>query len=163
MLKIQQTTFYSQKLQDIVDKKLCNDTDFVFLFVTPYDVYTKLLKLNVNKSTGVDGSNILKISAPVIFESIAHVFNLSLCSGKFPSKFKYAKITPVYKNGDVLDMNNYRPISVLPALSKIFEKFIYFQLYGYLLRNNLLYRCHSGFRSKHSCHTALIKIKDELL
>ena len=92
-------------MQDFVDEKLCNDTDFVFLCVTPYDVYTELLKLNVNKSTGLDdvGPNILKISAPVIFESIANVLNLSLCSGKLPSKFKYAKVTLVYNNGDVLD------------------------------------------------------------
>ena len=146
IIKNPKTSFYSPKLQEFVDKNVGN-AEFAFLSLTPYDVYSELLKLDINKSTGLDdvGPNILKISAPVIFESLAHIYNLSLCSGYFPSKFKYARVTPVYKAGDVLDMNNYRPISVLPTLSKLFEKFVYSQLYEYLLKHNLIYKNQSGF------------------
>jgi hypothetical protein len=49
--------------------------------------------------------------------AITHIFNLSLCTGNFPSKLKLARVTPLYKSGDIADMNNYRPISVLPILS----------------------------------------------
>ena len=55
--------------------------------------------------------------ATVIYESLTHIFNVSLCTGNFPSKLKLARITPLYKSGDIVDMNNYRPISVLPSLS----------------------------------------------
>ena len=53
--------------------------------------------------------------------------------GNFPSKLKLARVIPLYKSGDIADMNNYRPISVLPSLSKLFEKIVYAQIYEYLL------------------------------
>ena len=73
---------------------------------------TELLKLNIQKSSGLDGisPNILKMSATVIYESLTHIFNLSLCTGNFPLKLKLARVTPLYKSGDIADMNNKRPI-----------------------------------------------------
>jgi hypothetical protein len=49
--------------------------------------------------------------------------------GNFPSKLKLARVTPLYKSGDIADMNNYRPILVLPSLSKLFENIVYAQIY----------------------------------
>ena len=72
-------------------------------------------------------------------------------------------MTPLYKSGDNTDMNNYRPISVLPNLSKLFEKFVYAQIYEYLVKYNMIHVNQSGFRSKHSCVTALTKLVDEIL
>jgi hypothetical protein len=73
---------------------------------------TELLKFNIQKSSGLDGisPNILKMSATVIYESLTHIFNLSVCTGNFPSKLKLARVTPLYKSGDIADMNNNRPI-----------------------------------------------------
>ena len=158
------SNFNSPKLNDYVNDKV-GENKFVFYCITPEDVYSELIKINVNKSTGLDGisPNILKISAPVICDSITHIFNLSLCTGNFPSRFKIARVTPVYKTGEVTDMNNYRPISVLPTLSKLFEKFVYSQLYEYLVKYSLIFKNQSGFRSKYSCQTALTKIVDDLL
>ena len=70
-------------------------------------------KLNIQKSSGLDGisPNILKMSATVIYESLTHIFNLSLCTGNFPLKLKLARVTPLYKSGDIADMNNKRPIT----------------------------------------------------
>jgi hypothetical protein len=73
---------------------------------------TELLKLNIQKSSGLDGisPNILKMSATVIYESLTHIFNLNLCTGNFSSKLKLARVTPLYKSGDIADMNNNRSI-----------------------------------------------------
>ena len=58
-----------------------------------------------------------------------------------------ARVTPVFKKGEKSDLNNYRPISVIPVVSKVFEKIVYDQLYQYLNDNQLISSCQSGFRS----------------
>ena len=73
----------------------------------------------------------------------------------FPNEWKTTKVTPRFKKGSRRELGNYRPISVLPLVSKVFEKIIYYQLYDYLQENRLLNTCHSGFRSMHSTTTAL--------
>ena len=79
----------------------------------------------------------------------------------FPDEWKSARVTPLYKNsGKRSDPTNYRPISVIPVVTKVFERIIYDQLYHYLTKNNFL-SCHqSGFRSLHSTLTALIEATD---
>ena len=67
------------------------------------------------------------------------------------------KVTPILKKGSKSDLNNYRPISVLPIVSKLFEKIIYQQPYDYLDKNKLLNTYQSGFRSLHSTMTALLE------
>ena len=84
------------------------------------------------------------------------VINQSFCNGIFPDKLKIAKITPLFKKGDESIVDNYRPISVLPALSKIFEKIAFIQLYDYFNMNKLLYRGQYGFRKGHSTELASI-------
>ena len=72
-------------------------------------------------------------------------------------KGKIAKVTPIFKKGPKSDLNNYRPISVLPTVSKVFKKIIYQELYDYLVKNKLLNIYQSGFRSLHSTMTALLE------
>ena len=74
-----------------------------------------------------------------------------------------AKIRPLYKSGDKSDKNNYRPISVLPILSKIFDRHIHDSIYSFLKDNNILYQFQSGFRRHHSTESALINIYDRLI
>ena len=76
---------------------------------------------------------------------------------------KIANVIPLYKGGSVEDPNNYRPISLLPTISKIFEKHIAKQLHIYLESTGLLNKTQSGFRKYHSCQTALINIVDSWL
>ena len=84
-------------------------------------VCTKLKQLNTKKAIGVDKLNnrLLKAAATVIAKPLTKIFNHSLNTGIFPSDFKIGKITALHKSGDRSDISNYRPISVLPALSKI--------------------------------------------
>ena len=89
--------------------------------------------------------------------------NLSIKSGKFPSIFKTARVCPIFKSGDACNPDNYRPIAVLPCLSKIIERHIANSLYIFLNSNDLLNTTQSGFRPKHSCTTALTKLVDEWL
>ena len=72
-----------------------------------------------------------------------------------------AKVSPVFKSGDQSDANNYRPISVLPTIARVFERLIFEQLYSYFNENKLLYSYQSGFRSLHSTVTALFDITNE--
>ena len=73
----------------------------------------------------------------------------------------YRTIFPIFKCGTKTDPSNYRPISILPTLSKIFERHVNKNLMGYLNKHNLINKNQSGFRAKHSCQTALIKLIDK--
>ena len=78
----------------------------------------------------------------------------------FPSQLKQAKVLPIFKGGTKSDPSNYRPISILPTISKIFEKHVNKHLMGFLNKHKLLHESQSGFRHKHSCQSALIKLID---
>ena len=122
-----------------------------------------MFKLSKKKAIGLDGisSQLIKISAPVIVASITEIFNCSILTGIFPDEWKAARVTPVFKSGSPSDVNNYRPISIIPMIAKTFEKFIYDQFCEYLSVNNLLSNCRSGFRALHSTVTLLLNSTDK--
>jgi hypothetical protein len=91
---------------------------------------TEMLKL-INgipsgKATGLDNIQVrlLKTCATEIVDSLTYLVNLSLHSGKFPKDWKLAKITPIHKKGAKTDPGNYRPVSVLPVISKFIERIV---------------------------------------
>ena len=109
---------------------------------------------------GLDGvpCKLLKLASSIIGPSLTKIFNSCIETETFPDEWKIAKVTPIFKKGSKSDLNNYRPISVLPIVSKLFEKIIYQQLYDYLdIKNKLLNTYQSGFRSLHSTMTALLE------
>ena len=101
------------------------------------------------------------MSCDVIAPSIAALINKSITSGGFPNQLKQAKVYPIFKNGEKDDPSNHRPISILPTISKIFEKHFNSHLMGFLNKHKLIRECQSGFRQKHSCNTAIVKLIDQ--
>lgn len=86
------------------------------------------------------------MSAPAISRSLAQLFNKSLRTGKFPSKLKRARVTAIFKKGDKCEPGNYRPISILPVLSKLLERIVHSQITKYCDVNKLISESQSGFR-----------------
>ena len=121
-------------------------------FCAPSDreEFVNLIRRQKNKSTNL--MNILvfiyKILAPIISPTISMLFNDSVSDGIFPQCFKTAKIISIFKSGDSNSTVNYRLISMLPFLSKIFEKLMCARLDAYLKSNNILYTNQFGFRKK---------------
>jgi hypothetical protein len=105
----------------------------------------------------------LEIAASAIAPSLTKLMNIGITTGVFPSAWKVARITPLHKTGEKSDKNNYRPISVLPILSKVFERHIYDSTYSFFNDNNVLYQFQSGVRRHHSTETALINNYDRLI
>jgi hypothetical protein len=93
---------------------------------------------------------------------LTHVLNLSVTQGIVPNELKIAKIIPLFKNGDSKLLKNYRPISILPAFSKILEKIMYKRTIQFINEHNLLYDNQFGFRSKHSTALALALLTDKI-
>ena len=101
--------------------------------------------------------------SPIILTPLTTIINQSLSTGIFPDQLKIAKVIPLYKKDDQYILDNYRPISLLPSLSKVFEKTVFLQLYEYLDKHNLLYKSQYGFRSLHSTEMASLEIIDIIL
>ena len=85
-----------------------------------------------------------------------------ITTGVFPDLFELSKIIPLFRKGDSSLLSNYRPISLLPTISKIFERIVYKQLYEYFNSNNLLAEQQYGFRSIHSTEYAAVKFVDHI-
>ena len=126
--------------------------------------YLKSIRPN-SKATGLDGIGIkpLKLALNAIAPSLTHIYNSSIASCTFPINFKRAKLIPVYKKDSVHDRNNYRPISILPIISKPLERHVAKSFLGYLTSNNLIHRNQSAYRPHHSCETALLNLTDNWL
>ena len=140
----------SDKIPDKSNPLLSNEYEFgndvrnfSFKAVSENDVTKVMKKMKTSHGSGWDGiaSFFIKIALPLISGSLCDLFNLSLFSGKFGARD---------------DCSNNRPISVLPVLSRAFEKVVYNQLYDYLDSNRLIYKHQSGFRFLHSVVTSLM-------
>ena len=107
-------------------------------------------------------TNILKNTIDLIAQPVTHLINLTLEQGSFPSQLKLAKVVPIYKSKDPLSISNYRPVSVLPALSKIYERVIYNRIHKFIDDHDILYKFQFGFRAKHSTSAAIAVLLDNI-
>ena len=120
---------------------------------------------NINKAAGIDdvSGRFLKDGVDVLAIPITQICNLSIKLSHFPKDCKLAKLKPLYKKGTKTDTKNFRPISLLPIVSKIFEKVIHDQTMEYLTDNNITYKYQSGFRKNYSTDTSLSYLTDKIL
>ena len=134
------------------------DKEFQFRPTSTNEVFSLLNKLKKSKAVGLDkiSSRLIRECADLICKPLCYIFNQSLNVGVFPDDWKCARVTPLFKQGERDDLNNYRPISVIPVIAKVFERIVYNQLYAYLTKHNVICKCQSGFRSIHSTVTALL-------
>ena len=118
-------------------------------------------KANIKKATGKDGISpkLLKLAKPAISKPITNLINKTINSSKFPVKLKEAQVVPCYKKNNALDKSNYRPVSILPYISKFFERAINDQLTDYF--NTIFHPFLSAFRSGYGCQTTLLKIVED--
>ena len=128
-------------------------------------VLAQLQTLKTNKAIGLDkiSARLLKCASCSISKSITRLLNLSIKSNHFPKIWKCAKVTALFKSGERSNPTNYRPISVLPTLSKLLERTVHSKLYSHLITNNLLTSKQFGFRQRYSTITALTNFADETL
>ena len=126
-------------------------------------VFFHLSNLSKSKATGLDGisARLLRECPDLISESLTLIFNRSINTGIFPDEWKYAEVIPIHKHGKRNCTDNYRPISIIPVVAKVFERIIYNQLSLFFSENRLLNNCQSGFRGLHSTVTALLEATNE--
>lgn len=110
-----------------------------------------LSNLNTSKATGADGipAKLLRMAAPGITKNLTKLFNYSVKTGQIPKDCKVAHVTPVPKKGDKKRAENYRPVSILPIVAKLFEAIVHTQLFLHIEDNFLLRPAQSGFRPLH--------------
>ena len=104
-------------------------------------------ELNVNKAAGYDDISyyFIELSSSVLTPVFSTLVNSAMTLGIFPEKLKLSKVIPLFKKGDKLDLNNYRPISILTCFTKIFEKVIFNRLLNFFNKHSVLVSNQYGF------------------
>ena len=131
-------------------EKLSLSENFKLDSITEGYLFNVLKNVEVTKAAGIDqiSGKFLKDGARVLAKPISELCNLSMALGSFPDACKIAKVKPLFKKGSKTDPSNYRPISLLPLLSKVFERIVLDQ---------------SGFRKNHSTDRCLSFLNDKIL
>ena len=141
----------------MIDKPDCT---FNFQEVDENTIVKIIDKFPCKTSSGPDLilMKLVKYMKNLIALPISVIVNQMLLTGIFPDRLKLTKVTPIFKKDDKISFTIYRPISLLPSTSKIFEKVIYDQLYASFQNNNLFSPNQYGFRSSHSSELTCLEI-----
>ena len=176
-----QNTYYINKVRDIrlnmprqkkdplltVSRIMSSrNISFSVTAVLPDEVDKTIRNLKNSKASGLDNLDtyILKLVRPYIVPSVCHIVNLSIQNKKFPNKWKLAKVIPLYKGkGSKFEAKSYRPVAILPILSKVLERVMYRKIITYMDENKLFNPSHHAYRSFHSTTTAMIQMHDTWL
>jgi exonuclease III len=139
--------------------------DIIWHYASTHEIESIIRSLKTKESTGYDEISIrtLKLSLFYILSPLTYICNAILKQGYFPDRLKYACVIPIHKKGDVQNVNNYRPISLLTVFSKVIEKMIYVRLYKHLIINNILISNQFGFRTGHSAEQAIFFLINNVL
>jgi len=124
------------------ESKRLRENNFSFQSIDESIITDILENLDESKAAGFDNipGTLLKDGSEILSKPISDILNLSIKLSKFPEKCKIAKIKPIYKKGSKVEATNYRPISLLPLISKVFERVIHNQLQAYIKSYNILYK-----------------------
>ena len=128
--------------------------------VSESEVVFIVKQLNNKHSSGHDeiSNFLLKQTISSLITPFTHLINLSLSNGKFPSILKITKVKPIFKKGDVSDIQNYRPISLVSVFSKIIEKLVENKLISFLNKSQFFSHCQYGFRANSSTELAILDL-----
>ena len=131
---------------------------FTFCHFTEESVFRELKHISINKATGFDNlpPKIIKLCSAELCSSITKLLNNCVNKSCFPIDMKRAEIVPVFKKNDVLNKKNYRPVSVLPTLSKLFEKLLSCQLSSFF--ENIFDKLLSAYRKHYGCQDVLLRL-----
>ena len=156
----------NQSNETCFDMYLINKPDCTFQFRTidTVEIVSIINSLKLKSSRGVDdlSNKLIKYIKDAIVEPLTLIINQMINTGIYPDLLKISKVIPLYKKGDKTMLSNYRPISLLPSISKIFEKVMHLQLSEHLENNSLIYPNQYGFRKKHSTEMASLHLVDYL-
>lgn len=136
---------------------------FNFTLVNEDEILTTIQSIT-STSCGIDNISItmIKLCCPHILPILTHIFNTCIERSIYPDAWKTSLIKPLPKTSTPNKLEDLRPISILPTISKIFEKLLHKQISSFLSKYNILPQLQSGFRSGHSCQTALLKVTDDI-
>jgi hypothetical protein len=131
------------------------------IFLTPTDPINlidtaKILKKKTSSGFDEISTKLLSDILEDIAYPLTHIINLSFSKGIVPENMKVAKIHPIHKSGEASNFNNYRPISLLPAFSKLLEKLMYHRLLSFINKHSIIYKHQYGFRKNHTTTHPLI-------
>ena len=169
--------YFADVAQKIVDdrkwegnsnfKKYCpirTPTSLAFYRTDKDEVIKTISKFKTGKSYGPTSipTCILQLIKLEIATPLAKIINLSLETGCHPEKLKMAKVIPIYKKGSKMNTSNYRPISLLSNINKVFEKIVFERVYNFIEKNEAIYKHQYGFRKNHSTNHALISITEQI-
>ena len=133
----------------------------IFLKEVTHAEVTKIINLLKEASPGWDGmpAKAIKPTFALYLSPLVHILNLSLNQGVFPSELKIARVIPIYKGGDNMQINNYRPMSVI---FKIFERIMYNRIIEFVNNHNILYKYQFGFTEKYGTNIVLIVLINKI-
>ena len=146
----------------IAQHKKNNDVNFNFEPVQMDFVDKQIDKLNCKKATGIDGisSKLIKLARPpTIVVPLTDLINQSFSTAVFPDQLKLAQVTPLHKKNSTLDKGNYRPVSILPVVSKLFERAINTQISDFF--NVHFHAFLSAFRPGYGCQSTLLRVIED--
>lgn len=148
---------------DLHLKSGSNDAVFAFRNVSELEVYEAVSAVK-SKAMGLDGipMKFIEIILLDVLPFVTHIVNTSIMSSKCIGEWKKAKVLPTHKRSKTYDLNDYRPISILPVFSKVFEILLKRQIMEHLRQHKLISSHQSGFRTSHSTTTALLKVSDDI-
>ena len=137
--------------------------NFVLAHVSDEEILAIIQQLE-NKCTGpkIIPTNLLKLIPDLILLPLSNIINKSFETGISPDALKICKVVPTHKEGPTIDVNNYRPISLLSIFDKIIEKVMYKRLYEFLQCNNVLYKKQFGFRKNYSTTHTILEITEKI-